>query len=76
MGWLWLIIAIVLFAVGVYALGRWDTNDDKAPIFWVIGMASLFWPLVLAATIIFGPFVSLYFLGERHRDKKAEKSGK
>jgi hypothetical protein len=77
MSWLWFIIAIVLFAVGVYALGRWDTNEEKVPLFWVIGFASLLWPFVLAAVIIFGPFVGLYFLGEYQREKKAEKnSGK
>jgi uncharacterized membrane protein len=76
MGWLWLIIAFILLAVGLYALGRWETRDDKAEIFWVVFLASMLWPLVLAIVIVFGPFVGLYFLGEYQREKKQEKSGK
>ncbi len=76
MGWLWLIVAIILLAVGLYILGRFDFGVDTAGVFWCIFLGSLFWPLVLTAVIIFGPFVGLYVLGVRQREKKAEKSGK
>lgn len=75
MGWLWIIIAIIVLATSLYALGRWDTNEDKFGLFWVIFFASLAWPLILAVVIVFGPFVGLYFLGEYQREKKAKKSG-
>ena len=70
MGWLWLIIAIILLAVGLYILGRFDFGNDMAGVFWCIFLGSLFWPLVLTAVIIFGPFVGLYVLGVRQRNKK------
>jgi hypothetical protein len=68
--WLWLIIAILLVAFGTYALGRWDTNEDKASLFWTIVIGSLLWPLVLAVVIIIGPFFGLFWLGNRSREKK------
>lgn len=70
MGWLWFIIALIFLAVGLYALGRWETHEDKGSIFGAIFLISMFWPIVLAAVIIFGPFVGLYFLGEYQREKK------
>lgn len=68
--WLWFIIALVFLAVGLYALGRWDTYEDKFALFWVIFFAALFWPFILAAAIVLGPFVGLYSLGEYQREKK------
>ena len=68
--WLWLIIAILLVAFGTYALGRWDTNEDKVGLFWAIVIGSLLWPLVLAVVIIAGPFFGLFWLGDRAREKK------
>lgn len=69
MFWLWFIIAILLIAFGAYALGRWDTNEDKVGLFWTIVIGSLLWPLVLTAVIIIGPFFGLFWLGDRRREK-------
>jgi uncharacterized membrane protein YfbV (UPF0208 family) len=66
---LWLIITILLIAVGSYALGRWDTNEDKVSLFWMIVIGSALWPVVLAAIIILGPFFGLFWLGDRRREK-------
>ncbi len=77
MGWLWLIIAIIVLATSLYALGRWDTNEDKLALFWAIFFASIFWPIILAVVVVFGPFAGLFWLGEYQREKKAKKnSGK
>jgi len=67
--WFWLIVTILLIAVGVYALGRWDTNEDKVGLFWTIVIGSALWPIVLTAIIIFGPFFGLFWLGDRKREK-------
>jgi chromate transport protein ChrA len=73
MGSIWLIVTAILMAVGVYMLGRLDVpGNDWAGVFWCIFLGSLFWPLVLTAVIIFGPFVGFYLLGVRQREKKAE----
>jgi uncharacterized membrane protein len=76
MGLVWLIVAIILLAVGLYILGRFDFGNDVAGVFWCIFLGSLFWPLILTAVIVFGPFVGLYVLGVRQRNKKQEKAGK
>jgi len=70
MFWLWFIVAILLVAFGAYALGRWDTNDDKVGLFWTFVIGSLLWPAVLAAVIIVGPFFGLFWLGDRSRREK------
>jgi hypothetical protein len=73
MGWIWLIVAAILMAIGLYILGRLDIwGNDTAEAFWCIFLGSLLWPLVLTAVIIFGPFVGFYVLGVRQREKKAE----
>lgn len=70
MFWLWLIVAIVLFAVATYSIGRFDLDDgDPVGLFWISFFASLFWPIVLIAVIIVGPFYGLYWLGDRAREK-------
>jgi uncharacterized membrane protein YfbV (UPF0208 family) len=68
--WFWLIIAIMFIAFGAYALGRWDTNEDKVSLFWIIVIGSLLWPAVLALVIAIGPFFGLFWLGDRAREKK------
>jgi hypothetical protein len=70
MGWIWLIVAIILLAVGLYILGRFDFGDDAFGLFWCVFLGSWLWPLVLTAIVIFGPFVGLYVLGVRQREKK------
>ncbi|CAB4143362.1 hypothetical protein UFOVP447_129 [uncultured Caudovirales phage] len=76
MGWIWFIVAVLLFGFLVYKLGGWDTNDDKVGLVGVIFFGALLWPFILAVAIVVGPFVGLYLLGERQRKKKQEKSGK
>lgn len=71
MFWLWLIIAIVLFAVSTYCVGRFDLrDDDPAGLLWVCFLGSLAWPLVLMAVLVAGPFAGLFWLGDRAREKK------
>lgn len=75
MFWLWLIVAILLIAIGSYNLGRFDFDGDVVGIFWIIFIASLLWPVVLLAAIVVGPFWGLYWLGDRKREKlEKEKS--
>jgi uncharacterized BrkB/YihY/UPF0761 family membrane protein len=79
MFWLWLIVAILLIAVGSYVIGRLDSDhwdvDEKIGLFWAIFFGSLFWPAVLLAVMIVGPYWGLYWLGDRRRRQlKKEKS--
>ncbi len=76
MGWIWFIVAVLLFGFLVYKLGGWETNDDKVGLVGVIFFGALLWPFILAVAIVVGPFVGLYLLGERQRKKKQEKSDK
>lgn len=77
MGWLWLIIAIIIFAVSMYLIGRYAADEpDANSLMWVAGFASILWPLVLTAIIIFGPFAGLYYIGAKRAEKAKEKSGK
>ena len=74
--WLWLIVSVLLFAVGVYVLGTLDWNeDDKIGLMGVVFFGALLWPLILAIVILGGPFGGLYWLGQRKRKQK-EKSTK
>jgi len=76
MFWLWLIFAIVLFAISTYCIGRFD-NSDPVGLFWLYFIGSLLWPLVLTAVVIAGPFFGLFWLGDRKREKlKKEESTK
>jgi chromate transport protein ChrA len=71
--WLWLIVAILLIAIGVYVLGTLDWDEDqKVGLFWIIFICSLLWPLALGIVVVAGPFVGLFWLGNRKR-KKLEK---
>ena len=71
MFWLWLIVAVVLFAVGSYCIGRFDIGDGEAagPL-WTCLLGSLLWPGVLGVVVIAGPSIGLFWLGERKRKKK------
>lgn len=71
MFFLWLIVAVVLFGFGMYKLGAAEISGaDRDGMVWVIGFVAIAWPLVLAATIIFGPFAGLYALGVRKRNAR------
>lgn len=74
MGWLWLIITIILFAVSMYLIGRYAADEPHLMAATFVG--SLLWPLVLTAIIIFGPFAGLYYIGAKRAEKAKEKSGK
>jgi hypothetical protein len=77
MFWLWLIVAILIVALGSYVLGTVDRDaDEKIAIFWIIFFGSLFWPAVLGALIVVGPFWGLYWLGKRKREKAFEVAAK
>ena len=68
--WLWLIIAVVLFAVSTYCIGRFDLDgSDPAGLLWLSFICSLLWPIVLTVVIVGGPFVGLFWLGDRKREK-------
>ena len=75
--WLYLIVAVILFAVGMFVLGYADMNfDEKVGLFWVGFIAILLWPLVITAVVIFGPFAGLFWLGDRRREKRNAKTDK
>ena len=78
MFWLWLIVAIVLFGVSTYCIGRFDLDGgDPVGLLWLSFAGSLVWPLVLAAAVVMGPFFGLFWLGDRKREKlKKEQSAK
>ena len=74
--WLWMIVSVLLFAAGSYILGTLDVNeDDKIGLMGVAFFGALLWPLILAIAIVVGPFVGLFWLGQRKRMQK-EKSTK
>ncbi len=74
--WLWMIISVLLFAAGSYILGTLDANeDDKIGLLGIVLFGALLWPLILAIVIVVGPFVGLFWLGQRKRMQK-EKSTK
>lgn len=74
MVWLWLIVAIIIFAVSMYLIGRYlsDENEQGAIVFTAI-IGSLLWPVILVAAIVLGPFFGLYFLGTKRAEKAKEK---
>ena len=78
MFWLWLIIAIVLFGVSTYCIGRFDIgDDDTAGAVAVSLFCSVCWPSVLAVVVFIRPFFGLFWLGDRKREKlKKEESAK
>lgn len=75
---LWLIVFMLLFAISMYIIGRLEggNEDDKFTLSGTAFVGSLLWPIVLTAVIIFGPFIGMYLLGERHREKRKEKKAK
>jgi uncharacterized membrane protein len=71
--WLWMIVSVLLFAAGSYILGTLDVNeDDKIGLMGVAFFGALLWPLILAIVIVVGPFVGLFWLGQRKRKQKEE----
>ena len=76
MFWLWLIVALLIIAIGSYRVGMLDWDEDqKLNLFWCIAIGSLVWPVVLALVIIVGPFIGLYCLGDR-RLRQLEEAAK
>lgn len=73
MFWLWLIVALLIIAIGSYRVGMLDWDEDqKLNLFWCIAIGSLVWPVVLALAIVIGPFIGLYWLGDRRRRQLEE----
>ena len=73
MFWLWLIVALLIIAIGSYRVGMLDWDEDqKLNLFWCIAIGSLVWPVVLALAIVIGPFFGLYWLGDRRRRQLEE----
>lgn len=73
MFWLWLIVALLIIAIGSYRVGMLDWDEDqKIGLFLYIAIGSLVWPLVLALAIVIGPFIGLYWLGDRRRRQLEE----
>ena len=77
MFWSWLIVAILIIAIGAYVMGAlsWD-EDVKVGVSWVILFGALLWPLVLTAVVIVSPFVGLFWLGDRRRQKLEDQRNK
>jgi ABC-type Co2+ transport system permease subunit len=65
MFWVWLIVAVVIFGVGIYKLDTVNEPESiKNHIFWLILVVSVFWPIALVIVIL--------ALVERKRKKKEE----
>lgn len=77
MGWLWLIIAIITFAVSMYIIGRHFSDDqDVGGFIFAATLGSVAWPLILAVVVVFGPFFGLFYLGAYRAEKAKENSKK
>ena len=77
MGWLWLIIAIIIFAVSMYLIGRYLADESEVGGFITAAViGSLLWPVILVAVIVLGPFFGLFYMGAKRAEKAKEKSGK
>lgn len=73
MFWLWLIVALLIIAIGSYRVGMLDWDEDqKLNLFWCIAIGSFVWPLLLALAIVVGPFFGLFWLGDRRRRQLKE----
>ncbi len=74
MGWIWFIAALVILGFGMYKLGLVDMDEDeKLGLFWAIFFLAILWPLAITVVIVFGPFVGLFWLGDRKRQQRLEK---
>lgn len=76
----YIVIAVLVFSVGVYSLGRawaaWAEEGDKSDLFGPAVLAffvSIFWLPVVALGIVIMPFVLLYRMGKRHGKTALEK---
>ena len=80
MFWLWLIVAILIFAVGSYVIGSLDSDDwdvdGKIALFWALFFGALALPFLLVTAIVVGPFYGLFWLGSRKREKRNAKTDK
>ena len=77
MGWLWLIIAIIIFAVSMYLIGRYLADESEVGGFITAAViGSLLWPVIVVAAIVLGPFFGLFYMGAKRAEKAKEKSGK
>jgi hypothetical protein len=72
---LWLIVAVVLFAIAVYTIARsTEISVSEREGFLMTGFAgSLLWPGVLTVVIVGVPFFGLFWLGDRKRREQLEK---
>lgn len=69
MFWAWLIVAVLLAVVGLYRLGVADIDSsDAAAGFWLIGICSVLWPIVLPAVCVIMLFALPYSLGVKKRE--------
>ena len=78
---IWLTVAIISMSTLCYAIGRAlpeDENGEVGGLLFVSAAASIFWPVLLIAAIVAGPFVIPYKLGVRRKNinKNKEKMWK
>lgn len=70
----WLIVSIIMMAFCCYIVGSTvNEKEEIFPVLFVSGAASLFWPMLLVAAIVAGPFVIPYKLGVRRKKINQEK---
>lgn len=71
----WAVVALIMFGLCSYSIGsvREEDGDDIAGLFFFAFVLSLFWPIVFALFIIFGPFYFLYKLGKKRARIEQEK---
>ena len=73
---IWLVIAIIIFAVSSYAIGRVSETDGDvvSGMFTAAFFGSLLWPLLVTLLIVVGPFYIPYKLGTVHHKKAVERA--
>lgn len=68
----WAVVALIMFGLCSYAIGA-ENSEDIGGLFFFAFVLSLFWPIVVALLIIFGPFYFLYKLGKKRARIEKEK---
>jgi chromate transport protein ChrA len=65
---IWAIVAIILFGVSAYCIGRFGEDyDEKTSWLYAAFFGSLLWPVVFAFVTVLGPFFGLFWIGDRKR---------
>lgn len=78
---IWAVVAIISMSTLCYAIGRAlpdNESEEVGSLLFVAAAGSIFWPILLIAAVVAGPFVIPYKLGVRRKNinKNKEKMWK